>query len=209
MIYPFTSLTWFPLLRLFIRKTHNIGNLPKPPFILATNHESYLDPMLLDSVVIPRIDKQVHFLSMKGRFWHVFGDTLSRKWAGCVPLDEGKERAVKELVRLLKKGDAVGIFPGGPRTLDGNLTRGKTGAVRLALEAKVPIVPAGIIGAYEIAPKERLIPRLKRCEIRFGKPVYYDKYYDKKVAKKSLRKLTNELMQKIAKLINKKYLYND
>ena len=204
MNYPFADKTFFAFFRLFIRKAEGLGNLPKAPYILAANHDSYLDPLLVASAVCKKMEKPLHYLAMKGRFWNLFGDHISRKWAGCVPLDEGKKKAVKELTRLLKKGDTVGIFPGGPRSLDGNLTRGKTGAVRLALAADAPIVPVGIIGSYEIASREKLIPNFKRCEIKFGKPIYYKK---QKITKKLLRKLTNELMEEIAKLINKKYLY--
>ena len=209
MKYPFTSLTIFPLLRLFVRKTIGFENLPKPPFILAANHDSYLDPMLIIAVVVPKVDKQVHYLAMKGRFWDFFGDKIARNWAGCVPLDEGKEKALKELMRLLRKGDVVGIFPGGPRSPDGNLTKGKTGAVRMALAAHCPVVPVGLIGTYDISPRDQIIPRLKRCEMRFGKPIYFNKYYNKKITNGTLHTLTHNLMKEIAKLINKKYLYKE
>ena len=207
MIYPFANIILFSLFMLFVRKFHNIELLPKPPFIIAANHDSYLDPLVLGPIVVKKTNKHIHFLAMKGRFWDMFGDRISRRWAGCVPLDEGKEKAIDELIRLLKKGDTVGIFPGGPRSLDGNLNKGKTGALRLALAAKCPIVPVGIIGAYDIAPGDRILPRLKRCEIKFGKPIYYDKYHNKKITKSLLRKLTDDLMEDIAKLANKKYLY--
>ena len=208
MIYPFLNHTLLALLRLFVRRVVGKENLPQPPFIVAANHESYLDPLLIVAVLVPRKDKQVHFLAMKGRFWHVFGDYISRKWAGCVPLDEGKEKALAELERLLKKGDIVGIFPGGPRSLDGNLTRGRTGAVRLAIAARVPIVPAGIIGAYDIASGDRLVPRLKRAEIVFGKPIHLTPLYGKRITKSMLRTHTDKLMEEIAQLIHKKYVHS-
>ncbi len=203
MVYPILKLTLFPTMRLFIRKYSGLDNLPDPPFILAANHASYLDPFLILSLVIPKIDTKVHYIVMKGRFWNLFGDYISRKWAACIPVDEGKKKAVKELGKVLKKGDCVGIFPGGARSLDGYMTKGKTGAIRLAFDANVPIVPVGIIGAYEIAPKEQLIPKLKRCELKFGKPIYFKK--PKKVIHAILRKNTTYLMKKIAKLVGMKY----
>ncbi|MFH2028837.1 MAG: lysophospholipid acyltransferase family protein [Nanoarchaeota archaeon] len=208
MIYPFADFFLGSLVRLFIRKVHGMENLPKPPFILAANHESYLDPFLIIATVTPKLNKQIHYLAMKGRFWNKFGEIISRKWAGCVPLDEGKDKAMAELISLLKKGEIIGIFPGGPRSLDGNLTKGKTGAVRLALAAKVPIIPIGLKGTYDIAPKDKIIPNLKRCELFFGKPIYYTRYYKKKLSNRSLHKLTDGLMRQIGKLINKKYLYS-
>jgi len=207
MVWPVIKRTLFPISRLFIRHHTGLEHLPKPPFILAANHESYLDPFLILSLVVPKINKKIHYIVMKGRFWDFFGDRLSREWAACVPVDEGKKKAVKELEKVLKKGSCVGIFPGGARSLDGNLTKGKTGAVRLALNANVPIVPVGIIGAYEIAPKNQLIPKLKRCELKFGKPIYLKK--PKKITHALLRKHTTTLMKTIAKLIGKKYKPNE
>jgi len=203
MVFPILKITLFPVTRLFIRKYSGLENLPSPPFILAANHGSYLDPFLMSAVVVPKIDKKIHYLAMKGRFWNFFGDHISREWAACVPVDEGKKKALDDLTKCLKKGNIVGIFPGGARTLDGHLTRGKTGAVRLALNANVPIVPVGILGAYKIAPRDKLIPRLKRCELKFGKPIYYKK--PKKITHALLRTHTTHLMKTIAKMIGKKY----
>ncbi|MFH1641665.1 MAG: lysophospholipid acyltransferase family protein [Nanoarchaeota archaeon] len=203
MVYPIARYTVAPLLRLFIRKVDGLNNLPKPPFIIAANHESFLDPFLILAVTLPLIDQKIHYLAMKGRFWNLFGDGISRHWAGCVPLDEGKQNALTELADILSNGGIVGIFPGGPRSLDGRLTKGKTGAVRLALETKVPIVPVGLIGTFNIAPDNTLIPRPRRANIRFGKPIYYN------TKNPNLKNLTSDLMAKIADLADKQYLYNE
>ncbi|MBW2984674.1 1-acyl-sn-glycerol-3-phosphate acyltransferase [Candidatus Woesearchaeota archaeon] len=206
MIYPIANRTLFAFLRLFVRKVDGLNNVPKDkPVIMAANHDSYLDPLLICVVILPRTNRKIHWLAMKGRFWKYFGDRIARNWAGCVPLDEGKKKALNELTGFLKKGDNVGIFPGGPRSLNGSLTRGKTGVSRLVLGAKVPVIPVGLVGTYEIAPGERLIPKLKRADIKIGKPIYFNRYYNKKITKKILREIVGRVMKEIAKLANRGY----
>ena len=202
MVFPISKRTLFPLVGLFIRKITGIKNIPQEgPFIVVANHDSYADPFIITSVILKVLNKKIHFLAMKGRFWNKFGNTVSRKWAGCIPLDEGKKKALEEMKNLLKKGEVIGLFPGGPRSSDGSLPRGKTGSVRLALATKAPILPIGIDGAYDIAPGDKLIPKLKRCEVNIGKLIYITA--KKKVTKKLLDDMTSNVMRQIAILSKK------
>ena len=208
MKYPFIITIILKLARLFVRGVSGLENIPKKGgFIIAANHESYLDSYIIGAVIVPKIDKQIHFLTFKtGLGIKLFGEKIAHDWAACIFVEKGKEKeALDKTIHLLKKGEIVGIYPGG-RTSK-RLRKGKTGAVRAALRARVPIVPVGLIGTYNIAPKERRIPALKRCEIRIGEPIYLTKYYNKKITKALLRKLTDELMLEIARLTGKKYLY--
>jgi len=193
----------FTLISPFIRKVTNKENIPKKgPLIIVANHDSYLDPFIIYHVAYSSINQKIYFLTMKGRFWDKFGDKVSRG-VGCIPLDEGKENALKEMEKRLKEKKIVALFPGGPRSLDGTLPQGRTGVVRLALATNSPILPIGIIGAYEIAPRDKLIPKLKRCEAKIGKPIYFK--IKKKITKKLLHSLTDKVMLEIAKLSKKKY----
>lgn len=206
MIYPLPITLVFKLGGLFARRIKGLENIPKKgPFIVASNHESYLDPFIVTGVLLPRLKNKVHWLAMKGRFWKLFGDRISKDWVGCVPLNQGKEKALNELTGLLKDGEHVGIFPGGQRSLNGNLTRGRTGISRLVLGAHVPVIPMGLIDTYEIAPRERLFPRFKRADVKIGNPMYFDKYYNKPVTKKMLREMADKVMVEIAKLTKKRY----
>jgi 1-acyl-sn-glycerol-3-phosphate acyltransferase len=156
-VHPILNATLGTFLRLFIRKIHGLKNVPaEGPFIVAANHDSYLDPFLIDASLYSKINQKIHWLAMMGRFWKFFGDKIAHDWIGCVPLDQGKKKALKELELFLKKGENVGIFPGGPRSLDGSLTRGRTGAARLALGARVPVIPVGLIGTYDSCDVKRL-----------------------------------------------------
>ena len=99
------------------------------------------------------------------------------------------------------------IYPEGTRTLTGKLNQGRTGIARLALSAKVPVLPIGVIGTFQILPKGKWIPKLKRAELNIGKFLYFDKYYEKENNKKTLRLVTDIIMKEIAKLSKQKYNY--
>lgn len=208
MVYPITKKTLFSFTRLFLKEIKGIGNIPKKsPFIIASNHECYLDPFLIMSVIIPIKDKKIHFLANKGRFWDFFGDRISRQWVGAIPLDEGKEKAFQELLDLLKKSEIVALFIEGQRSLDGRLMKGKTGVVRLALKSNAPILPIGLIGTFEIAPRDKLMPKMKRAKMNIGKAIYLDKHYSKDINERLLRNLTDKVMHTISRLTNEPYNY--
>ena len=92
--------------------------------------------------------------------------------AGAFPVRRGQRdvHAIQEAVEVVRSGKVLGMFPEGTRSRGGSLRRGKSGAVRVAMAAQAPIVPAGVIGAYE-APK-RFYRQLRRplVTVRFGEP---------------------------------------
>lgn len=197
------------LSKLFVRKVYGIENIPKNTnFIVASNHSSYLDPFVLVAVIYPFSKHYIRFFALTSGRGFVIGESMARRAFKVIPLGEDKEKALNEAVGILKKGrDCVGMFPEGPRSIDGRLKRGKTGVIRAAIKAKKPILPVGLVGTYEIAPREKIIPKLKRCEVKIGRLIYLNKHYNKKITKALLRKLTNGLMAEIAMLAGKKYLY--
>ena len=209
MVYPITKKTILPIIRLWIKEVNGMKNIPEEgAFIIAANHESYMDHLIIASIFICHLDKKVHFLSKKEHFDNVFKKAW-HTYAGAIPLDRktGGKEALIWAVKALKKGKIIAIHPEGTRTLTGKLQRGKTGIARLALAAKVRVIPVGLIGTFEILPKGKNIPKLKRAIMNIGKPMGFDKYYNKKITKKLLRKITNEIMKEIARLCNQKYKF--
>ena len=194
-------------IKLWIKEVSCMENIPKKGgFIIAANHESYMDHLIIVCTVMPHLNKKVYFLSKKEHFdnvfkkaWHMYG--------GAIPLDRkaGGKEALRWAIEALKKEKIIAIHPEGTRSLTGKLQKGKTGVVRLALLAKVPVLPVGLIGTFEMLPKGKNIPKLKRATMNIGKPLYLDKYYNKKITKKMLREITDNLMREIAKLSNQKY----
>lgn len=207
MVYFFGKRLIAPFFTMYLNKVQGLENIPKDTnFIIAANHESYLDHPFIVATIIKKINKKVHFLAKKEHFdnplkaaWH--------RYAGAIPLDRqaGGKEALKWAIKALKDGKIIALHPEGTRTLTGKMMKGKTGIARLIMEAHVPVLPVGIRGAYEILPKGKWIPKCKKAKMKIGKLMYFDKYYKKKVTKQLLRKITDEIMQEIAKLSNQKY----
>ena len=139
-----------PLLRLLYKpKAVGLENIPEGPAILAANHQSFLDDLLLPLLVPGR---KVVFLAKADYFdkWYL---GWFFKGANVIPVRResrsAAEAALQTGVQALREGNLVGIFPEGTRSPDGRLYRGKTGVARMALEAQVPVIPVAITGTFE------------------------------------------------------------
>ncbi len=192
-------------------------NLPtEDGVILASNHQSWLDVQ----VIVASSPRPVHFLA-KTEFknWPVLRHLI--ELSDSIFLNRGGDNdALSMAIEKLKEGWVVAIFP--EATIPGEediprsatephtgLLRGKTGAVRMALGAKVPIVPVGLSGTGKAFPPE-VYPRLELLRppgkdpitIRFGEPISYEEYYDREMDRAMVRDLTNQLMERISKLVD-------
>jgi len=206
MVYPIAKNTVGLITNLYVRRINGIKNVPKKgPYIIATNHGSYMDHLILQNCWARKFNRVIHFLAKKEHFhglqklWHIYFKAI--------PLDRqsGGEDALKKAINYLKKGKIIGIYPEGTRTLTGKLQKAKTGVARLALTSKVPVLPVGLIGTFEILPKGKVLPRCKKAIMNIGKPMYFKKYYGKENNKKILRLVTDNIMKEIARLSNQKY----
>lgn len=204
MVYFTAKLTIIPLVKLWVSKVNGIENLPnKGAFIAAANHASYMDHLIIASYIISHLNRKVRFLAKKEHFDNIFKKAW-HAYAGAIPLDRerGGKEALKWAIKVLKEGKIIAIHPEGTRSLTGKLQKGKTGVARLALLSKAPVVPIGLIGTFEILPKGKYIPKLKRAVVSIGKPMYFSEYYNKKINKKILREVTDKIMKEIARLSN-------
>jgi len=209
MVYPIGKRLICPVFNLYLKKISGLENIPKDRnFIVAANHESYMDHSFIICTLVNHLNKKVHFLSKKEHF----SNPLKAAWhgyAGAIPLDRkaGGKKALRWAVKALREGKIIAIHPEGTRTLTGKIQRGKTGIARLTLEAHVPVLPVGIIGAYEVLPKGKYIPKFKRAEMNIGKPIYFDKFFNKKITKRLLHEITDKIMKEIARLSKQKYKF--
>jgi 1-acyl-sn-glycerol-3-phosphate acyltransferase len=197
-----------PVLRLMYRpRILGLENIPaQGPAILAANHQSFLDDFLLP-LAVPR--RKVVFLAKADYF-----DKWYLRWffkaANVIPVrresTSASEAALHAGVEALREGKLIGIFPEGTRSPDGRLYRGKTGVARMALEARVPVIPVAITGTFEAMPYDRKVPRPGKVEIRFGEPLRFDRHYDTPTDRFVLRSVTDEIMYEIMLLSGQEYV---
>jgi len=191
------------------------GELPETGgFVLAVNHQSWLDVQLLWAV---SNRKMIFMAKEMFKDWPLMRRLIDLTDAVYIRRGGDKE-GMKNAVDALKRGEALVIFPEGtipgeedvPRwevESDTGLLPGKTGAVRLAIEAGVPIIPCGVSGTGKAFPPEAY-PRLEmsplpnpvKLTVRFGRPIELKK--PKKVTRKWLHERTHELMKSISNLVD-------
>lgn len=158
-------------LRIAFRLTaEGTGHVPgEGGLIVAANHASYLDPLVLGAV-FPR---PVRFMMMRSYYepWYL-------RWfcapMGAIPIDtEGGIQlgSIKRALRALEEGEVVGIFPEGARSPDGSLRPFERGVALLAARAGVPVVPAFIDGARRAMPIGSALIRPRKIRIVLGEPL--------------------------------------
>ena len=177
-----------------------IENVPKEGgLILASNHVSYLDPIVL-AITMKR---KICFIAKKEAFNNIFGNTILKQ-LNAFPVDRGKIdiRSLKKALSILQENKVLGIFPEGARSLDGELQELKLGIIKIAMKTGVPILPVGIIGTHKIYSHGKSFPTLFKYNITvcYGPLQYFDKgkIRDKMYQKESI----NLLSQKITELTN-------
>jgi 1-acyl-sn-glycerol-3-phosphate acyltransferase len=213
MFYWVVKAVLAPVLRVLFRPwAEGAENVPRTgPAILASNHLSFSDHFFAP-LPIPRkvvfLAKSEYFTGrgIKGLFSKAFFSGV-----GQIPVDrsggEASERALATGLRVLASGQLLGIYPEGTRTPDGRLFRGKTGVARLALEARVPVIPCAMVGGFEFQPPGRITPRLRvRPGVRFGEPLDFSRYYGMENDKLVLRAVTDEIIYEIMNLSGQEYV---
>jgi 1-acyl-sn-glycerol-3-phosphate acyltransferase len=134
------------------------------PLIIAPNHQTYADPPL---VTIP-VRRPVYYMAWDQLFRiPVFNRMITALRAFPVDIEARDSRAVRQVVRLLREGEAVMIFPEGERSLDGRVQDFKLGAFRVAVSQQVPVLPVTIAGGHEAWPPARRLPRPGRITITY------------------------------------------
>ncbi|HEX8720272.1 MAG TPA: lysophospholipid acyltransferase family protein [Pyrinomonadaceae bacterium] len=133
--------------------------------VIAANHQTYADPFWVGA----RVRRPVRYLAWNEAFkWPVAGRALELLGAWPLALDRGSPTAHRRSLQWLRAGGAVMIFPEGQRAFaDGEMSRFKAGAVRLALEAGAAVLPVTIRGGQRVWPRDQTLPRLGRVEVVF------------------------------------------
>jgi long-chain acyl-CoA synthetase len=166
-------LVYFFALSLFKLRLRGIENLPKKgPYLLCSNHQSYLDPLVLTGVLPYRIFRDTFALGTSDIFDKGFMRRLAR-WLRVVVLDPDANLvpAMRAGAFGLSQGHILILYPEGERTNDGNPRIFRKGAAILSIHQQAPIIPIAIEGFYEAWPRHKKFPKLAKLRLVFGKPI--------------------------------------
>lgn len=197
MFYWFIKGMFWPLGQIYFRmRRRGLENLPRSgSVILVANHSSYLDPPALGSAC-PR---KVHFLITRGVY-----DLLRFRWfyvgMEAVPVSSNRQDALalRQALRMLRRGEVVGVFPEGERRADGKVGEPRMGAALLAARSGAAVVPVGIRGAYRALPPRGLFPKPFRVEVVFGPPLQWD---GADAGREALEGFSQRMMEAVGDLI--------
>jgi len=177
VVYGFVRIVIGALVR---PRVQGLQHLPRSgPFILCPNHQSYIDPLVVECALPFRVFRQLFFVGAAEYFQTCVTAWLARA-LNIVPVDPDANllTALRAGAFGLTHGKVLMLFPEGERSIDGSVKRFRKGAAILSQHLGVPIVPVAIEGLFEIWPRSRpldwrrLLPWSgHRTSVRFGAPL--------------------------------------
>ena len=165
--------------------------------LVVSNHQSFLDPPLIGSLY----EDEMYFLARKSLFRGFF-KWLYTRW-NAIPVDQDRPdmASLKTIIRLLKQGNRVLVFPEGARTLDGELDKGQPGVGLIAMKSGAVIQPIRIRGAREALPRGSAKVTLARIDVHVGPPlVFTDEELATLSGKEGYQTISDRIMKEIAAL---------
>lgn len=189
-----------------------VGRRNIPPTgaaILASNHLSFADSIFLPLM----IDRPMTFLAKSdyftGRGIKGWATRMFFKATGQIPIDrsggKASEGSLNTGLQVLGRGDLLGIYPEGTRSPDGRLYRGRTGIARMALEARVAVIPVVMVDTDTVMPIGQRLPRIGRVGIVIGEPLDFSRFAGMEGDRYVLRSVTDEIMVALQRLGAQRY----
>lgn len=168
------------------------------PVLVASNHQSYLDPPLVGNLY----QDEMVYLARKTLFKPGFFEWLYDQW-NAIPVDQERPdmASLKTIIRKLKGGDRVLLFPEGARSYDGSIGEAASGIGLVAVKAGAPIQPVRIYGANDVLPRGSGRIRLARITVVIGQPIHLKPKELKALSnKEGYEKVTDQIMTAINEL---------
>lgn len=183
-------LVW-PLM-FFVKELKGIENLPKKQFIIAANHSSYIDPVLLIYLCARYRNVKLRVFATSNPKWNNWWWNMWWNYVGAIRINGSLQKGLD----AAQEGDTLGIFPEGMRTMDGRIHDTKhTGLGVLALKTRLPVVPV-TMNTFWWWNKYQKLPNFKRnIKITIGKPIQF-KYKDNT---ENAKKVVKQVMKEIKK----------
>ena len=201
-----------PVLKTLFRPwVKGLDNVPaEGAAILASNHLSFSDSIFMP-LMVPRpvvfLAKSEYFTGkgIKGKLTATFFRLTNQ-----LPMDRSggaaSARSLDAGMDVLKNGSLLGIYPEGTRSPDSRLYRGKVGVARLALQARVPVIPVAMIGTDKVQPIGKRMPNIRRIGMIFGEPLDFSRYYGMEDDRLIQRSVTDEIMYELMRLSGQEYV---
>jgi len=166
------------------------------PVLIASNHESYLDPPLVGIAH----DKAVYYLARKTLF-RGFGAWLYPR-LNSIPVDQDRPdmTSLKTIIKLLRQSNQVVVFPEGARTLDGELQPAEAGTGLIVAKSKAVVQPVRIFGARDALPRGSSKVIFHPITLVVGDPITFTPEELSAKGREDYQKISDKIMEAIAKL---------
>jgi len=181
-------------------KVSGLERLPKQgPFILSSNHQSYLDPIVLASVLPEDLFRNLFAVGTS----EIFGTGFMRRLARSIKVvvvdpDANLIPAMRAGAFGLRHGISLVLYPEGERSIDGTPRIFKKGAAILSVHMQVPIVPVAIEGFYEVWPRNKGFQGFKPVKMVFGDPILPPP--ESEASEQAYEKLTADLKARVVEM---------
>jgi 1-acyl-sn-glycerol-3-phosphate acyltransferase len=138
------------------------------PVILAANHASFMDPLLVGASV----RRDIHYLARASLFHNPLLAAALRSW-NVVPVDRdgGSGTGLKAIMDRLAAGGAIILFPEGTRTTDGHLQPARAGIGLTVIKSSAAVVPVRVFGTFAAFGRHRRFPAPRRVAVKFAPPM--------------------------------------
>ncbi len=183
---------------LFRGDVSGVDNVPlEGPFLIAGNHASHLDPPAIGG----HVPRQIAFFARK-TLWKggVLSWWMDQAWAIPVDRDGADVSAIKKVLRILKAGRALILFPEGTRSVNGNFQKPKSGVGMIACKARVPVVPVRIFDSHKAWGRNQSMRPGVPVSITFGRPLKLEDFDDPSAGKARYQIASERIMAAIASL---------
>ena len=165
--------------------------------LIASNHASFLDPPFIGIA----FDKQIHYLARKTLFDHPVAGAILRSW-NSIPVDQDRPdmTSVRTVIRNLREGKKVLVFPEGSRSFDDVLLPGMPGVGLIVVKSGVPVIPVRLFGTHEALPRGGRSMHPSEITLVCGRPWHCDPTSYGCEGKELYQRISDDLMEHIAAL---------
>ena len=180
-----------------MRVIHPERMVESGPLLIAVNHSSFFDPPLAG--ICSR--RGVFYLARKTLLkWPFFGPLFPAMNVIPVERDGNDMSALREVIKKVKEGNAVLLFPEGTRSINGNLQPARAGIGLVIAKTGAPVLPTRIFGAYEAFPKNARHFQASRITVVIGEPIHFTEEEISNTSRETYQHLSDRVMEAIGAL---------